>query len=371
MKNMTFAISLCLGLGFLACKQQNEAEQTATEKTDIFKVINPLVTDTAYVSEYVAEIQSLQNVEIRTKMQGFLTKIFVDEGQAVRQGQSLFQLGNQELQQELAKNAAALKSAEAEARSAQLEVQNTKLLVDKNVVSKTELELAQAKLDVLNAKIEEVKAEKAGIELQISFTEIRAPFDGTINLLPKKAGSLISEGDLLTTLSNNREMLVYFNISEKEYLEFTAEKTLQKTADATLVLANGETYPQRGKIETVTNEFNPETGNIAVRARFPNPSGLLKHGETGKVLMQRQVKNALIIPQKATFEVQDKMYVFVVDGEGTVRQRSIVPALKMPNLYLVGEGLSATDKVIFEGIQLVKEGDKVNAELVPVRQVLQ
>jgi RND family efflux transporter MFP subunit len=368
MNNIALAFCLAIGVGMVSCKQ-NEVETNA-EKTANFQVINPLQIDTSYISEYVAEIQSLQNVEIHTKMNGFLTKIFVDEGQAVRQGQPLFQIGNQEIRQELGKNAALLKTAQAEARAAELEIQNIRILVDKNVVSKTELDLAQAKLDILNAKINEVRSEQAGIELQLSFSEIRAPFDGTINLIPQKAGSLVNEGTLLTTISNNREVLVYFNLSEKEYLENSAAKSLNKNTEATLVLANGETYPQRGKIETVTNEFNPETGNIAVRARFPNPANLLKHGETGKILLEKKIKNALIIPQKATFEVQDKMYVFVVDADNTVQLRSIVPALKLPNLYLVGEGLAASDRIIFEGSQLVKEGDKINAELVPVRQVL-
>ncbi|WP_379090031.1 efflux RND transporter periplasmic adaptor subunit [Pedobacter sp. UC225_65] len=161
-------------------------------------------------------------------------------------------------------------------------------------------------------------------KLHLSFTDIRAPFDGTIDRIPKKIGSLIDEGELLTSLSDNSQVFAYFNVSEPEYLNYQTHVKDRGNTKVSLVLANNETLADKGNVETVEGEFDNETGNIAFRARFSNPNKLLRNGETGKVLMTMPLRNALIIPQKSTYEVQDKTYVFVVDNKGVVRGRNIV-----------------------------------------------
>jgi len=184
-------------------------------------------------------------------------------------------------------------------------------------------------------------------------------------------GSLIDEGTLLTTLSNNKEVYAYFNVSEKEYLDF---KTRAKNDDrniVTLLLANGQPHKYKGVIETVEGEFDRNTGSIPFRAKFPNPDYLLKHGETGKVQLTVDVKDALIIPQKATYELQDKVYVFVVDEHNIVKARNITIAQELPNLYVVSKGLSAGDKILLEGVQSVKEDDSIQPVYTPVRQVIE
>jgi len=353
-------------VGFAACTSPEENKTEAGK----FPVTSPLSMDTTYTIEYVAEIQSLQNVEIRAKIKGYIEKIYVDEGRPVKAGQTLFSISNKEFNQELLKAKAILKTAVAEAKTAELELQNVKTLSDKNIVSKTELEKAQANLDAANARIDEAKANEATANINLSFSEIKAPFDGTINLIPFKTGSLIDEGTLLTKLSNNKEVFAYFNVSEKEYLGYTTQKENEEKNNITLLLANGQAHKYKGAVETIEGEFDRNTGNIAFRAKFPNPDLLLKHGSSGKVQLTNDIKNALIIPQKSTYEIQDKFYVFVVDANNVVKQRNIVIKQRLPHLYVIESGLAASDKIIYEGIQNVKEGDKILTEFISLKQVI-
>jgi membrane fusion protein (multidrug efflux system) len=237
------------------------------------------------------------------------------------------------------------------------------VLAEKNVVSKNEQALAQAKLD-------QAKAEVSMAKIHLSFTEIRAPFDGYIDRIPKKIGSLIDEGELLTSLSDNSQMFAYFNVSEPEYLEYQTNAKSRGDDQVNLLLANNEPLKYKGKIEVIESEFDNETGNIAFRAKFPNPDKLLKNGETGKVLMTVPVRNALIIPQKATYEIQNKKFVFVVDENNVVRSREIAITGEVPDLYVVRDGLSKDEKILLEGVQKVKDDDKINYDFQKPEEVL-
>ncbi len=334
------------------------------EKSEKYPVIKPLVKDTTYVTDYVATIESIQNIEIRAKADGYMESIHVDEGAYVSQGQLLFTIGSQQYRQELLKAQAALSSAIAEAKASEVELGNARTLVEKKIVSKTELDLAQARYDALKAKIEEAKAHEQSTQLQLSFAQVKAPFSGFINRIPNKVGSLIEKGTLLTTLSDNREMFAYFNVSEKEYLDFIARKDHEKKNEVTLILSNDQPHPYKGKIEIIESEIDRSTGNLAFRARFPNPDLILKNGATGRVQLIRAIKDALLIPQKSTFEIQDNLYVFVVDHNNKAELRHIKPLLRIPQFYIVGDGLSTDDKIIFEGIQRVKAGDLIEPETV-------
>jgi membrane fusion protein (multidrug efflux system) len=285
-----------------------------------------------------------------------MQNIYVDEGQSVKAGQLLFRIMPKMYEAELMK-------AQAEAKSVEIELQNTKTLADKNVVSKNELTMAQAKLD-------QAKAEVALAKLHLSFTEIKAPFDGTIDRIPLKLGSLVDEGELLTNLSDNSQMFAYFNVSEPEYLDYQTNIKGRGDNKVSLLLANSQPLKYKGEVETVESEFDNETGNIAFRARFPNPDKLLKNGETGKVQMTVPLKGALIIPQKATYEIQDKVYVFVVDKNGVVRSRNISISSRMPDLYVVGNTLSENDKILLEGVQKVKDDDKIKYEFIAPKEVI-
>lgn len=252
--------------------------------------------------------------------------------------------------------------AEAEVKAAEIELTNTKLLADKNVVAQNELALAKAKL-------EQAKASASLAKLHLSFTSIKAPFDGTIDRLPKKLGSLIDEGELLTTLSDNSQMFAYFNVSEPEYLNFQlARKNHHQTVN--LLMANGQNLQGEGMVETIEGEFDAETGNIAFRAKFPNPGQLLRNGETGKVQMVVPLKNALVIPQKATYELQDKTYVFVIDKNGVAKSREIKIAAEMPDLYVVANGLQQNDKIVFDGVQKVKDDEHLHFSFIDPKKAL-
>lgn len=334
----------------MVCYTSCTSAKAEREEESIYKVTTPLRLDTSLVKEYVSQIKSVRNIEIRAQEKGYLQNIYVDEGQHVRAGQILFRITPKVYEAELYK-------AEAEAKAAEIELQNTQALSDKNIVSKNELALAKAKLD-------QARAEVSLAKLHLSFTEIRAPFDGTIDRLPLKLGSLVDEGELLTSLSDNSQMFAYYNVSEPEYLDYQMNAKNSVNTKVNLMLANNEPLKYGGTVETVESEFNSETGNIAFRARFPNPDKLLKNGETGKVLMTVPVHNALIIPQKSTFEIQEKKYVFVVDAKGIVKSRNITVINEMPDLYVVGSGLEEGDRILLEGVQKVKDDDKIKVQFV-------
>lgn len=327
-----------------SCKPKKEQKEEAGK----FTVTTPLQIDTAFTKEFVSQIKSVRNIEIRIQERGYLQNIYVDEGQFVKAGQLLFKIMPKLYEAELQK-------AEAETKAAEIELQNTKTLVEKNIVSKNEQAVAQAKLD-------QAKAEMTLAKLHLSFTEIRAPFDGTIDRIPFKLGSVIEEGGLLTTLSDNSQMFAYFNVSEPEYLDYATNAKGRGSNKVSLLLANNLPLPYKGDVETIESEFNNETGNIAFRARFPNPDKLLKNGETGKIQMTIPLTKALVIPQKATYEIQDKLYVFVIDNNNVVRSRNIAIRGQMPDLYVIENGLSATDKILLEGVQKAKDDDKINYE---------
>jgi membrane fusion protein, multidrug efflux system len=352
MNKIPLLLSLFASVYFTACKTKKE------EKVEVgkFTVTSPLLMDTSFTKEYIAQIQSIQNVEIHAMVKGFIQSINVDEGQQVKAGQVLFKIMPKEYEAELQK-------AKAVSKTAEIEWQNVKKLADKNIVSSSELALAQAKFD-------EAKAEVAHAELFVLFTEIKAPFAGTIDRIKFKMGSLIDEGTLLTTLSNNRDVFAYFNVSEVEYLDFKNKKVDDKQK-VSLLLANGDEHKYKGVIETIEGEFDNETGNIAFRAKFPNPDLLLKHGETGKVRLTLSVKKALLIPQKCTYELLDKVYVYVLDKDNKIKSRKIAIKQKISNIYIIEAGLSETDKILLDGLQTATEDETIEADFIPANKVME
>ena len=338
-----------------------------THPVDTHGVVSPIVKDITFEREYVAEIQSVKYVELRSKVKGYIEKIHVDEGQPVKQGQLLFTLGSLEFEKEVQKANAAYKNALADLKAAQVDLNNVSLLVRKNIVSKTELDVAKAKAEALKADVEEALANKQQAGIQLSFTQIKAPFDGIINRIPNKVGSLIDEGDMLTSISDNREVFAYFNLSEVDYLNYiAAEKKEIKTVS--LKLANNALYGYKGKIEMIESEFDRKTGNIALRARFPNPDSILKHGANGKVIVTNEIKHALLIPQKSTFEIQDKLYVFVLNQEDTLKQRNVIPKMRYLDFYVLESGLTKDDKILYEGAENERDGNKIHPAYVDLIQ---
>ena len=253
--------------------------------------------------------------------------------------------------------------AKAEASFAEIEYKNTKSLADSNIVSKNELAMARAKLEKANAEL-------SLANVHLGFTQIRAPFSGIMDHFQVRLGSLLDEGDLLTTLSDNSKMWVYFNVPEAEYLNYKSDAGQDNMKQVSLMMANSQKFPFVGKVETIEADFNNETGNIAFRATFPNPNGLLRHGETGNVLVTVPFKGVLLIPQKATFEVLEKRYVYVVDKNNTIKSREITVAAEMPHLFVVKSGLTKDDKILLEGLRLVRENEKIHPKFMQPEKML-
>lgn len=352
MKGLFTIASMASIMLFASCSE-HVAEK---EKETTFTVTSPIQTDTTIYKEYVAQIHSANHIELRSQEKGYLEKIFVDEGQFVKKGQLMFKLMQVIYEAEVGRAAAELNFAE-------IEYKNTKGLADNNVVSSSELAMAKAKLNKAKAELQLAQA-------HLGFTEIRAPFDGMMDKFHTRLGSLIDEGELLTSLSDNSKMWVYFNVTEAEYLDYTQKVKSKEKQKVLLQMANKEIFETPGYVETIEADFNNETGNIAFRAAFPNPKGILRHGETGNIMMPITLKNAIIIPQKSTFDVLDKKYVYIVDVNGVVRANEITIAQEIPHFYILASGLKTTDKILLEGLGKVKSNEKIKFNFVSLEKEL-
>ncbi|WP_209331330.1 efflux RND transporter periplasmic adaptor subunit [Lunatimonas salinarum] len=348
---------VCLQVG-VSCSDPSGQKQKQGQVLREVPVIEVVAKDTVLHRQFVADVMAVEHVELRARVPGFLEKIYVDEGKEVKKGQLLFKTNDHEFMAELAKAKANLQSALAEAKVMEFEIERLKVMVDKNVISESELDMTKAKYEAVLAKIEEAKSAEQNAAVQVSYTEIRAPFDGIIDRLPQRTGSLIDPGTLLTTVSDVSAVNVYFNVSEREYLEYiksNAEERLKHNM-VKLILADGSNYPYDGLIETMEGEFNVNTGSIAFRARFPNPDYILKHRATGKIILSNSVRNAIIIPQKAVFEIQDRSFVYVVGEDNQVEMRSFVPKARFSHYYIVESGLQPGERLVYEGVQSLKDG---------------
>ena len=345
--SLLFLAALAIG-----CRRENHA----TEEEGRYLTTTPLRTSTALTKEYVAQIRAIQHIELRALEKGYLQSVFVDEGQQVLAGRKMFQILPVVYQAEVEK-------AKAEAELSEIEFKNTKILADKNIVSANELSL-------MNAKLHKAKAEVALATTHKSLTEIKSPFAGMVGRFHVRVGSLVAEGDLLSTLSDNSTIWVYFNVSESEYLKYKSQAKSDSPTPVKLVMADGRTFDQVGKVEAIEADFDNGTGNIAFRATFLNPNGLLRHGETGKVQMDVPLKNVLIIPQKATFDVLDRKFVFVVDEKNVVHSRPITNAAELPNVFVIESGLGEHDRVLIEGLRKVHEGATVAVDFKEPSDVL-
>jgi len=345
-----------ISLSLPACHDTHAAEHEKHEhhEHNTIVVTTPLAKEVVITQQYVCQIRSQRNIEVRALEEGYLEPIQIKEGQAVKAGDVLFSVNP-------ALYKARLDAELAEAQYAQVELANTERLHAQGVVSAQEVALFKAKLG-------KAKAKAAQAEAELNFTIVRAPFDGIIDRLQQQQGSLVKKEDLLTTLSDNKLMWVYFNVPEARYFEF---KALQgKSADSSrlelvdsrieLMLANGNVFNHHaGNFVTVEAKFNNETGNIAFRADFPNPDRLLRHGQTGNILIHHKVKNAIIIPQRATFEVLDKRYVYVIGDDHVVRQRLITIEHEMDDIFVIKSGIGVNDKIVLEGVRQVHEDEKI------------
>ena len=349
------AIILALvSLSLPACSKHDDHPEAEHHK---IVLTSPKAMDVTVTQPYVCQIHSQRHIKVRALQSGYLQPIRLKEGQAVKEGEVLFEILPPLYQ-------ARYNAEKAEVQLAQIEFNNTQKLHEDKVVSIQQVLLAQAKLNKATAKMKLAEAE-------LDFTKVTARFDGIINRLMEQQGSLVKEGDVLTTLSDNSVMWVYFNVPEKRYLEYKARRgriqgrsqdiSRLELVDARveLILADGSKFNQTASnTVTVEGQFNNETGNIAFRADFPNPDRLLRHGQTGTVLVRQTVHDALVIPQRATFEILAKRYVYVVDKDDVVHQRAITVEHELDDVFVIKKGLYANDRIVLEGVRQVHHGRK-------------
>jgi membrane fusion protein, multidrug efflux system len=359
-------ILIVLGLSISSCNSNKSKEQEIVMLENI-PVLELTPKTIEFPKTYVCEIQAVQFVEIRAKVEGYVDRIYVDEGQFVKKGQNLFQLSSLEFTEMVNSANAKLAQAKAEAQAATVEMQRLRILVEKDIISPSELELAKSKKAVAESGIAEAEAMLKNAKTGLSYTTIKAPFDGIIDRFPKKSGALVTAGDLLTNITDIAEVFAYFRVTENEYLKYMRAKiegeSLSSNPDVTLILSDGEVYEYTGKLETLEADFERGTGSIAFRVRFPNPDQLIKHGASGKIQLSNQLENVFLVPQKSTFEIQDYSYVYILDKDNQVKVRSFKP-IQRYGVYYIAEGFEEGDRIIYEGIQQVKDGVFVSPAMV-------
>lgn len=321
--------------------------------------------------EFPTALEGKNNVEIRSQVDGYLDKIYVEEGAYVRSGQALFKIDSRAYGEQMNMANANLQVANANIQKAKVEVDRLEPLVSAKVVSEVQLRTAKANYAAAVAAASQARASVGGAKINVGFTTITAPVSGYIGRIPYKKGSLISRTDPspLTLLSDISEIYAYFSLSELDFIGFqkkysgaTLNEKLKNMPMVDLVIADNSTYPEKGKMSIVDGQFDKTTGAISVRAVFPNANGALRTGNTGRIRMPQLMSNALIIPQESTFEIQDKTYVYVVGNDQKVTSKPITISGKTENYYFISDGVKAGEKIVYVGLGSLKDGVSIKSK---------
>lgn len=322
-------------------------------------------------NDYPATIKGKEDIEIRPMVEGFIKSIEVDEGSVVRKGQLLFTLDFPQYTQNIHNAEAAIKTAVAEVNNAEMEVEKVQPLVQKGIVSKYQLQAAQYALQVKRAALNQAQTQLANARINQNYTYITSPVNGVVGSIPLRLGSFVNSSFVLTTVANTSNVYVYFSMNEKQLLDFLKDKPgstqaekIRRAEPVKLILSDGTEYIEKGKIETISGIVNTGTGSANFRANFENPQGLLRSGSTGSIRIPVTINNALVIPQKATFELQGQTFAYVVQSNNKVKQTSItVTPLPDGQSFVVNSGLKENDKIVVNNIQNLKDGDQIKPQL--------
>lgn len=343
----------------LSCGGKNQQQAAAGPQTPSLKVNTLEKQDISIYNSYSTNIQGIQNVEIWPKVSGFVQNIYVEEGQKVKKGQLLFKLETQTLSQDA-------EAAKAAVNVAQVEVNKLVPLVEKNIISEVQLETAKAQL-------EQAKSNYSSITANIGYSNIVSPVNGYIGEIPYKVGALVSStmGEPLTVVSDITGIRAYFSMTEKELLEMKSEMadngstvSAENTPEVELVMINGETYPQKGKIAMVNNIINPTTGSVTLRADFDNPNLLLSSGSTGTIKVPSTYENVFVISQFVTVDLQGTKMVYVLNDDNTVKTVPLNIVAQTDKEFIIEEGLEEGITIVTEGVSKLKDGQAIN----PVKQ---
>jgi len=374
-KVTTLFFSMSMGMLLASCGNNDAAKKAAAAAAagpQAYPVFTVNTQNTTLDSDYPATIEGIQNIDIRPKVDGFIEKIFVDEGAVVKKGQLLFTINAPQYEQQVRTARAAISSAEADVNAAQLTVNKTRPLVEKDIISKYDLDAAQLTLQSRKAALAQAKAELVNAQVNLGYTSVKSPVDGVVGSIPFRNGSLVSSTSTqpLTTVSNTSKVYAYFSLNEKQLLDFsktykgnTLAQQMKNIPAVSLVLADGTVYAQNGKIESINGQINTSTGSASLRATFPNPTSLLKNGASASVRIPQHIENAILIPQKSTIDLQGKKFVYVLGDSAKVINTEIeIMDLAKDKFYVVTKGLKAGDKVVLEGFQSLKDGTKIKPE---------
>jgi len=315
--------------------------------------------------EFTASLQGRKDIEIRPQVDGYLDKIYVDEGAHVRKGQPLFHINDRPYREQLNNAKASLSAAKANLANAEINVSKLTPLVQNNVISDVQLKTAQAAYDAAAANVSQAEAVVQNAQINVGYALITAPADGYIGKIPLKTGSLVgtTTAEPLTVLSETKEVYAYFSLSENDFMQFknefpgtTVEEKIKQMPLVDLVLSDNSVYPQKGKVEIAEGQFNKTTGTINFRATFPNVQGILRSGNTGKIRIARELGSSIVIPQEATFELQDKVFVFAVGDSNKVTSKPLTIAGTSGNYYLVQGGVNPGEKIVYTGLDRLRDG---------------
>lgn len=362
----TFALIAFL---ILSCTDKKKAQQDATSVT--LPVYTIKSGSGITYKEFPASVQGTADIEIRPQVTGTLDKIFVDEGSYVTTGQPLFKINENTYREQVNSAAANVSASESALINAQLEIDKLTPLVQNKVVSEYQLKTAQATLKIALSNLAQSKAVLAASKINLGYTLIRSPLSGYIGRLLKKQGSQIAPSDAepLTQLSDIKNVYAYFSIGESEFVNFksnykgkTINDKLKNLPPVTLILSDNSIYKETGRIDMVDGQFDKNTGAITLRAKFPNTDGLIRSGNTGKIKLAVQHSNVLMIPQAATVEVQDKVFVFSLDKNNKANKTAVTVLGKSGSDYLISGGIKNGDHIVLKGFENLKEGTVVKPE---------
>lgn len=354
--------------------------QAGAKQPQPYNVISLQNSSTTLYAEYPAKLEGVMDIDIRPKIDGYIEKIYVDEGQPVRVGQILFKINNPQFAQDVNSTTAMIASAEAAVASAKLQVEKTKPLVTQGIISHYELESAQLNLKAQQANLAQARATNNNSKINLNYTTVTSPVNGVVGTLPYRIGSYVNSAtaEPLTTISDISKIYAYFSINEKQQLAFaenapgkTFQDKIKQMPAISLILSNGNEYDEKGKIETVSGQINSQTGSFNVRAGFKNDKNLLRSGSSASIKIPTYVNNVILIPQKATTELQNKRLAYIVSDSNTVKAVEIqVREVPGGQYYVVDNGLKENDKLIVEGIGILTEGTKIQPKLVAADSVL-
>jgi len=376
MKQLRNLGMVLVALAIVSCgqKQQGGAPGGPAGQVKEYPVIAVTQQSTQLFKDYPTKLEGQQTVEIRSKITGYIEQIMVDEGAFVKKGQVLFRLNANDIQATVRSAEAMVKVAEADIISAKINLEKTKPLVEKNIISKFDLESVESVLNAKEAQLAQAQANLENAKANLQYTRITSPADGIIGTFPYRVGSLVSStnAEPLTFVSNTAKMYAYFSFNEKDFLSLTKGlegKNLQekftKLPDVLLVMADNSVYEVPGKIETASGLVDQQTGAVNVRATFPNPDGLLRSGGSGLVRIPQMIDSVIIIPQKTSYELQGKHFVYLVGADNKVHNTEIeVLAGNLKDSYVVTSGLNAGDKIVLEGIASLRNDTEIKPKLV-------